>query len=102
MKSTGISATAIHARESQMPAGAVWVGRWPCVALLTAHLSLCSSIVRHGLLSMASRNCPVAVMKTARWWPWDLPSRGHQRRSVRCGACLLYTSDAADDLTRVD
>jgi hypothetical protein len=23
---------------------------------------------------MASRNCPVAVMKTARWWPWDLPS----------------------------
>jgi hypothetical protein len=25
-------------------------------------------------LSMASRNCPAAVMKTARWWPWDLPS----------------------------
>jgi hypothetical protein len=25
-------------------------------------------------LSMASRNCPVADMKTARWWPWDLPS----------------------------
>src|SRR5674476_1318011 len=37
-------------------------------------------------LSRASRNCPVAVMKTARWWPWDLPSGGHQRRSVRCGA----------------
>ena len=27
-----------------------------------------------GALSMASRNCPVADMKTARWWPWDLPS----------------------------
>ena len=28
----------------------------------------------------------MAVMKPARWWPWDLPSGGHQRRSVRCGA----------------
>src|SRR5450756_258216 len=45
---------------------------------------------RRSLLSRASRNCPVAVMKTARWWPWDLPSGGHQRRSVRCGA-VSYT-----------
>jgi hypothetical protein len=22
--------------------------------------------------------CPVAVMGTARWWPRDLPSRGHR------------------------
>ena len=39
-------------------------------------------------VSRAMRNCPVAVMKTARWWPWDLPSGGHQRRSVRCVALL--------------
>src|SRR5680860_1027506 len=37
-------------------------------------------------LSMASRNCPVAVMKTAHWWPWDLPSGGHQRRWFRCAS----------------
>jgi hypothetical protein len=37
-----------------------------------------------GCLSRAMRNCPVADMKTARWWPWDLPSGGHQRRSIRC------------------
>ncbi len=30
----------------------------------------------------------MAVMKTARWWPWDLPTGGHQRRSVRCVALL--------------
>ena len=24
------------------------------------------------------RNCPLAVMKTARWWPRDLPARGHR------------------------
>jgi len=38
------------------------------------------------LVSMASRNCPVVDMKTAHWWPWDLPSGGHQRRWFRCGA----------------
>src|SRR5258705_3046 len=25
------------------------------------------------------KNCPVAVMKTARWWPSELPTRGHPR-----------------------
>ena len=43
-------------------------------------------------LSRDSRNCPVAVMKTARWWPRDLPSCGHRsgpgwvrsRRSLLC------------------
>jgi hypothetical protein len=24
----------------------------------------------------------VAVVRSARWWPWDLPSGGHQRRSA--------------------
>jgi len=38
------------------------------------------------VVSRVSRNCPVAVMKTARWWPWDLPSVGHQRSLVRCAA----------------
>jgi len=27
-------------------------------------------------------------MKTARWWPWDLPSGGHQRRSVKGGIAV--------------
>ena len=36
-------------------------------------------------LSMASRNCSAPVMKTARWWPWDLHSgsRRLERRSSR-------------------
>ena len=42
-----------------------------------------SSIVPPPRVSRAMRNCPVADMKTTRWWPWDLPSGGHQRRSVR-------------------
>jgi hypothetical protein len=28
-------------------------------------------------LSRDTRNCPVTVMRTARWWPRDLPVRGH-------------------------
>ena len=28
-------------------------------------------------LSRASRNCPAAAMKPARWWPRDLPGCGH-------------------------
>jgi hypothetical protein len=29
-------------------------------------------------LSRDIRNCPGAVLRTARWWPPDLPSGGHQ------------------------
>ncbi len=29
-------------------------------------------------MSRDIRNCPVAVMRSARWWPSDLPSDGHQ------------------------
>jgi len=34
-------------------------------------------------LSRATENCPETVMRSARWWPWDLPSGGHQRCAVR-------------------
>lgn len=47
--------------------------------------ALCQ-VTHSAVLSMASRNCPMADMKTAHWWPWDLPSGGHQRRWFRCGA----------------
>ena len=47
-----------------------------------------ATIARYGAdgssrLSRAIENCPETVMRSAHWWPWDLPSGGHQRRMVR-------------------
>src|SRR5665811_923700 len=36
------------------------------------------------------------------WMPWWRPAGSTTPWPVRCLTCLLYTSDAADDLTRVD
>ncbi len=30
-------------------------------------------------VSRVSRNCPETDTRSARWWPWDLPSGGHLR-----------------------
>jgi heme-degrading monooxygenase HmoA len=41
----------------------------------------CSARFRGAARSRLSREigrCPVTVVRTARWWPQDLPSRGHQ------------------------
>jgi hypothetical protein len=48
----------------------------------------------HGFWPRVSRdirNCPETVMRTARWWPSDLPGDGHQtcRGRVRSGGSLL-------------
>ncbi len=29
-------------------------------------------------MSTASRNCPLAASRSARWWPTDLPIRGQE------------------------
>jgi hypothetical protein len=42
-----------------------------------------ASLLRACDLSRATENCPETVMRSARWWPWDLPSGGHQRCAVR-------------------
>ena len=31
------------------------------------------------MVSRVSRNCPETDTRSARWWPWDLPSGGHLR-----------------------
>jgi len=41
-------------------------------------------------VSRDSRNCPETVMRSARWWPSDLPSGGH--RMCQCsGQVKVFT-----------
>ena len=85
-----------HRMCDNQPALAAWPAR-PTARGPTAQHRTAGSARRCGLsrrqrqpvptrVSMASRNCPVAVTKTAHWWPWDLPSGGHQRRWIRCAS----------------